>query len=127
MEQEGESKALAMGNDGADTEAKEGRSLHPKPTDAQTKSFKKACWHATIACRLNAATLPLWPKLLPRHQRGEDGTRSRGLPNTVSPELNMYGLRDVMASTAATASNLPSRESRATNKSGNAAVAGPTA
>ena len=33
-----------------------------------------------------AATLPLWPKL-PRHQRGEDGTRSRGSPSTVTPEL----------------------------------------
>ena len=79
LEADGPSEALSLckGNDAADRHAKAALKLHPQPSADQARELKKLAWHATIACRVIAATLPLWPKLErscdragPAHPRG---------------------------------------------------------
>ena len=66
-----DAQAQAKGNDAADAEAKAGRALHPAPSKLQADQVKRICWHATVACKTIAATLPLWDRL-PRHERVRD-------------------------------------------------------
>ena len=63
--------AHAKGNDAADTQANEGRMLHPQPSAEQARKVKHLCWHASAACRVIAATLPHWPRLQHQASRGE--------------------------------------------------------
>ena len=70
-----DSRAQAKGSDAADAEAKAGRALHPAPAELQAKKVKRFCWHAIVACKTIAVTLPHWDRL-PRHERaaGSSGT-----------------------------------------------------
>ena len=59
---------LARGNDNADTAANKGRLLHPQLTTEAKQAIDLQVKQATAACRVIAATLPLWPRL----ERGQE-------------------------------------------------------
>ena len=65
-----EALTLGKGNDAADRHAKAALKRHQQPTADQARELKKLTWHATIACRTIAATLPHWPKLEKSAERG---------------------------------------------------------
>ena len=53
----------AVANAAADKAADWGRELHEQVNQELAKEVKVLYWHATVACRVIAALLPLWPKL----------------------------------------------------------------